>query len=66
MDHGSVRVAVVQQPPVLLDRKTTQEAAVEHLHTAAHRTLDVAGHYGRNEVFHLTVDRAPRPPITWS
>jgi nitrilase len=30
-----------------------------------HRTLDVAGHYGRNDVFHLSVDRTPLPPIDW-
>ena len=31
--------------------------------TAAHRTLDVAGHYGRPDVFRLTVDRTRRQPI---
>lgn len=28
------------------------------------RHLDVAGHYGRPDVFHVTVDRTPRQPIT--
>jgi nitrilase len=33
------------------------------LSSAAHRTLDVAGHYGRPDVFQLTIDRNPRRPI---
>ena len=31
--------------------------------SAAHRMLDVAGHYGRPDVFHLTIDRTRRTPI---
>jgi nitrilase len=30
-----------------------------------HRTLDVAGHYGRSDIFHLTVDRSPQEPATF-
>ena len=32
---------------------------------AAHRTLDVAGHYSRNDIFQLIVDRSTRDPITY-
>ena len=34
------------------------------LATAAQRTLDVAGHYGRPDVFRFTVDRSPRRPVS--
>ncbi|HEY4868902.1 MAG TPA: carbon-nitrogen hydrolase family protein, partial [Candidatus Dormibacteraeota bacterium] len=32
---------------------------------AAHRTLDVAGHYGRDDIFSLSVDRSKRTPVTY-
>jgi nitrilase len=32
---------------------------------AARRTLDVAGHYGRGDVFHVTVDRSVHQPISF-
>jgi nitrilase len=35
LDIGEVVVAVVQRPPVLLDREATLAAAVDHLHEAA-------------------------------
>jgi nitrilase len=35
MDLGDVKVAVVQRPPVLLDRRATLAAAVDHLNEAA-------------------------------
>ncbi len=33
---------------------------------ADHRTLDVAGHYGRSDVFTVTVDRTRRPPVAFT
>jgi len=33
---------------------------------AARRTLDVAGHYGRPDIFRLEVHREPRDPVTFS
>ena len=32
---------------------------------AARRTLDVAGHYSRPDIFQLTVDRSARDPVTY-
>jgi nitrilase len=36
-----------------------------HASAGEHRTLDVAGHYGRPDVFRLTIDRSPRSPIAF-
>ncbi|GIU99965.1 MAG: hypothetical protein KatS3mg014_1581 [Actinomycetota bacterium] len=32
---------------------------------AEHQALDTAGHYHRPDVFHVTVDKTPREPVTW-
>ena len=32
---------------------------------AAHRTLDVAGHYGRNDVFSLSINRKESAPVSY-
>lgn len=32
---------------------------------ASRRTLDVTGHYGRPDIFHVTVDRSPRSPVSF-
>ena len=45
---------------ILLAEIDTRTAAEDH------RTMDVAGHYGRPDVFRVTVDRSPRPPIEFS
>jgi nitrilase len=31
--------------------------------SADHRVLDVAGHYGRDDIFQLSIDRTARTPI---
>jgi nitrilase len=33
--------------------------------SAARRTLDVSGHYGRPDIFRLSVDRSLRPPVSF-
>jgi nitrilase len=34
--------------------------------SARHRTLDVAGHYGRPDIFSLTINRSPQSPIQFT
>lgn len=77
-DGSPQRVAVVQVAPVVLDRAATLDLVVAkieeaadtgadcdpHQATADHRTLDVAGHYGRPDVFRLSIDRTSRRPIS--
>jgi nitrilase len=29
------------------------------------KTLDVAGHYGRPDIFHLEIDRRSMPPVSF-
>jgi nitrilase len=41
-------------------------ADIEPAHVAAaHRTLDVAGHYSRSDIFSLAVDRSARKPVSY-
>jgi nitrilase len=42
-------------------------AEIEPSRAAAdHRTLDVARHYSRDDIFSLVVDRSPRAPVTFT
>jgi nitrilase len=36
-----------------------------HRSVGEHRTLDVAGHYGRPDIFQLTIDRSPQNPVVF-
>ena len=36
-----------------------------NLVAAAHRTLDVVGHYSRSDIFRLSIDRRPAAPVAF-
>ena len=50
----------------LHNEKGTLYAAID-LEAArrSRKSLDVAGHYGRPDIFHFEVDRRPRPPLAF-
>jgi nitrilase len=48
-----------QQHGVLMAEIDVTEVA------GAHRTLDIAGHYSRNDIFQLSINRAATDPITY-
>ncbi|QOR38027.1 carbon-nitrogen hydrolase family protein [Billgrantia diversa] len=58
---GSVSAGPLNREKGILYARIEIESALR-----ARRSLDVAGHYGRPDIFSLTVNRAPQPPATFN
>jgi predicted amidohydrolase len=58
-DGGWIAGPVTGREEIVLGELDLERIAAEQ------QALDTAGHYHRPDVFHVTVDEAPREPISW-